>query len=249
MPDTCTQPCSFVREHLYDMLALRNHLLHHSGCVTAWIAMARLVPNLRYRLDCWQRAALLAPQNDDIQEGYLRCRLEVDPGDRQAREELSQRRVERALRNYRAKIFLRMRPSRALGEILLDMGAISDLQLEYALNHQRELKQRGTPMMLGDVMVALQMITPIMLAHALITQHRERLERGESAHVLGEYLVARGYIGLQDLEKALLEQTRLRQLGERPTIGDILIRQNAIDAATLDYALTQQTSDAYSSYV
>lgn len=248
MQKTCPRPCPHAQRHARDMQALRSHLLESSGCTDTWVALAAVLTNPQHRLDCWQRAAMLEPEDDQIQEQYLQCRLEVDPNDQQARDTISQRNVERALQNYRAKIFLRMRPTRSLGEILVEMGAITEAQLDRALERQRSLKRSNKGLMLGDILVEMKLVTPAMLARALITQHQDRSEKGESPQALGEYLVAHGYISVQSLERALIEQTRLRQGGEKVSIGKVLLRLNMIDNATLTRALSQQTNDAFNSF-
>jgi len=58
---------------------------------------------------------------------------------------------------------------------------------------------------------------------------------------LGDYLVERGLISQQDLQRALEYQQALRGSGRTtPLLGQILMDMNLIDRATLDEAITEQ---------
>lgn len=57
---------------------------------------------------------------------------------------------------------------------------------------------------------------------------------------LGDYLVEKGLITSQQLMNALQEQSRRRQSGESILLGEVLVRMQSIDRASLDSAVTEQ---------
>lgn len=57
---------------------------------------------------------------------------------------------------------------------------------------------------------------------------------------LGEYLVERGLVTPQQLQQALEQQTRLRDLGEARPLGYILVEMGALSREDLDAATTEQ---------
>lgn len=57
---------------------------------------------------------------------------------------------------------------------------------------------------------------------------------------LGDYLVEKGLITTQQLLDALQEQARRRMTGESILLGEVLVRMQSIDRASLDSAVTEQ---------
>jgi hypothetical protein len=245
---TCRRPCPAVEAARGDTDLLRAHILSGAGCVDGWIALARLQSSADRRLDCLARAAALAQDDLDLQSEYLACRLAVYPNDRQAATQLEQLRVLQTLNGAAPSVFRRMQRVRSLGEILVDAGAISEHELRLLLNEQLRQTQSGRRSLLGDMLVANRRISPEELVGALMTQYRERLARGDMPQALGEYLVYEGYITPQALEHAIIEQIRLRLAKREESIGAILLRQRAVDQATIQRALQRQKDDALARY-
>jgi len=57
---------------------------------------------------------------------------------------------------------------------------------------------------------------------------------------LGDVLVQQGLLSNEDLEAALEKQRELRQSGQAPLIGQLLVDMGKIDRATMDQAITIQ---------
>lgn len=57
---------------------------------------------------------------------------------------------------------------------------------------------------------------------------------------LGDYLVERGLIKPEDLEKALAYQVEKRAKGENPRIGQVLVALGYVDQGTLEQSITEQ---------
>ncbi|HWQ47016.1 MAG TPA: ATP-binding protein [Longilinea sp.] len=57
---------------------------------------------------------------------------------------------------------------------------------------------------------------------------------------LGDYLVEKGLIQPEDLEKALAYQTDQRSKGENPRIGQVLVALGFVDQGTLEQSITEQ---------
>ncbi|HWQ15337.1 MAG TPA: hypothetical protein VNL77_21230, partial [Roseiflexaceae bacterium] len=102
---------------------------------------------------------------------------------------------------------------------------------------QREQRHIGGRKLLGDLLVERGIITPEALVRILMRQFQERRLRAEGPYSLGEYLVISGAISEDQLAGALLEQTRLRQVGRNEAIGAILVRTGLVDEATLQRAI------------
>jgi len=57
---------------------------------------------------------------------------------------------------------------------------------------------------------------------------------------LGDYLLEKGWISPEDLQKALRAQEHKREGGDQPLLGQILLEMGLIDRLTLDRAVTEQ---------
>ncbi len=244
----CPVPCTFVDQHRDDMVALRTHLIEGNQCLDAWLALSRLVKPPRQRLDCLERAAVLAPERHDVTEAYLEARISFDSHDQDARMRLSELHTLRLLADVKTPHFHDQPRARLLGDILVESGAIAAEDLHEVLRQQ----QTGTPLTtdrrLGQMLLRRKLITPVRLARALILQQQERSQLRVAPQVLGEYLVAHNYITPQQLELALTEQLRLDQKGQRLSLGQILMRLNMISHITLEHAASEHQRAFWSQY-
>lgn len=114
-----------------------------------------------------------------------------------------------------------------LGEILVDVGRVSRLQLAEALQIQKE--ERGR---IGEVLVTLGYMTKRQI-RLLIAEHKKRIP-------LGEYLVEAGVITPEDLDFALVQKS-----DSRDPLGQILVRLQIIDEERLAKFLSQQLDMPY----
>jgi hypothetical protein len=228
-----------------DFNALRDHLATGHRCVDAWLALADLVTVPAHRLDCLARASALAPDDIELEITYLEQRLIIDPGDTEASGALRAARARRVLMGHKPRIFKQMDASPTLGSILVQMGAITQQELEWLLEEHAAIRRRGEQMMFGDVAIARGKVTPETLARALMTQIQQRIGNDAAPRALGEYLIASG-LPPERLEQALTEQIYLRRVGRRETLGEILIRRRWITRDQLERALAQQQHDALS---
>jgi hypothetical protein len=148
-------------------------------------------------------------------------------------------------------------PWRPLGELLVEEGLISELQLELALAEQRERGGR-----LGEIIFRLGWIPEVPLMRVLAAQHGIDLSLAGAAGAtpagartgvgadpaagaagatqrewrpLGRLLIEKGLIREAELEQALFEQ---RESSER--LGRILVRRGAISVGALTHALAEQ---------
>jgi len=246
MNDTlCPRPCPAVAATRNDFNALRDHLAAGHRCVDAWLALANLVTVPAHRLDCLARASALAPDDIELEITYLEQRLIIDPGDTEASGALRAARARRVLMGHKPRIFKQMDASPTLGSILVQMGAITQQELEWLLEEQAAIRRRGEQMLFGDVAIARGKVTPETLARALMTQIQQRIGNDAAPRALGEYLIAGG-LPPERLEQALTEQIYLRRVGRRETLGEILIRRRWITRDQLERALAQQQHDALS---
>ena len=228
-----------------DFNALRDHLATGHRCVDAWLALADLVTVPAHRLDCLARASALAPDDIELEITYLEQRLIIDPGDTEASGALRAARARRVLMGHKPRIFKQMDASPTLGSILVQMGAITQQELEWLLEEQAAIRRCGEQMLFGDVAIARGKVTPETLARALMMQIQQRIGNDAAPRALGEYLIAGG-LPPERLEQALTEQIYLRRVGRRETLGEILIRRRWITRDQLERALAQQRQDALS---
>ncbi|MGQ9829538.1 MAG: hypothetical protein ACUVSY_03510 [Roseiflexus sp.] len=244
-PDLCPRPCPAVAAMRNDFNALRDHLAAGHRCIDAWLALADLVTVPAHRLDCLARASALAPDDVELEITYLEQRLIVDPGDTEASGALRAARARRVLTGHKPRIFKQMDASPTLGSILVQMGALTQQELEWLLNEQAAMRRRGEQMLFGEVAIARSKVTPETLARALMTQIQQRIGNDAAPRALGEYLIAGG-LPPERLEQALTEQIYLRRVGRRETLGEILLRRRWVTRDRLERALAQQQHDALS---
>jgi len=218
------------------MEMLRAHLLEGNQCLDAWLAMSQLVSDPKQRKDCLERAAVLDPENEQIQIAYLEAYLEVEPNDIAAQRRLAEIRTMQLLSDVKTTHFHEKPRARLLGDILVSIGAISSVELSETLRFQNHGSAVATDRRLGQLLVKKGLVTPSKLARALIIQQQERSQLRVAPQVLGEYLVEQNYINPQQLELALAEQLRLDLKGQRLSLGQILIRLNMVSQARIDQA-------------
>ncbi len=230
------------------MVKLRAHLVEGHQCLDAWLSLGRLVNDPRQRRDCLERAAVLAPENQDIQVAYLEAILQVEPDNRAAQNRLNEINTMRLLSDVKTTHFHEQPRARLLGDILIGIGAITPAELREILRVQNNGTPITTDRRLGQLLLRQGLITPSKLAHALIVQQQERSRLRVAPQVLGEYLVEQGHITPQQLELALAEQLRLDQKGQRLSLGQILVRLNMISANSIERAADEHQRAFWAKY-
>jgi hypothetical protein len=220
----------------------------YNQCLDTWLALSRLVTDIRQRRDCLERAAVLAPENEDIQVAYLEAVLAVEPNNKPAQTRLNEIRTLRLLSDVKSTHFHEQQQARLLGDILVANGSITPDELRDVLKAQNNGMPITTDRRLGQLLLRKGLITPTKLAHALIMQQQERSRLRAAPQVLGEYLVDQNYITPQQLETALAEQLRLDQKGQRFSLGQILVRMNMISQKLIDKAAKEHEQAFWAKY-
>ncbi len=249
MRRACPRPCPFVQRYRHDLIRLRDHLAEGHRCADAWIALTHLAPEPWQRLDCLERASAIDPDDQNLHIAYLEHYIVLHPEDTQAAEELREARARRALERYKPRIFRHQDASQPIGVILRALRAVSDADLEVALEDQERLRRMGRPMLLGDLLVLRGKTAPEALARALTLQSRLRAASGANPRTLSEHLIAQGHVTPEQLERALLEQIHLRASGNHEPLGEILLRHGAVDATILRHAFQRYMHDAMTAFV
>ncbi|MBP1467419.1 hypothetical protein EYB53_017025 [Candidatus Chloroploca sp. M-50] len=234
----CPYPCPNIARDRNDITALRQHLLEGHQCLDTWLSLSRLVGDPRQRRDCLERAAVLAPEDQTIREEWLKAVLVVEPDNASAQALLREIETLRLLSDVKTNYFHEQPRARLLGDILLDMQAITPSELQEVLKMQSDGMAIITDRRLGQILLRQKLITPSKLARALIIQQQERSSLRIAPQVLGEYLVEQQLITPEQLEKALIEQIRLDQKGQRLSLGQILIRLRILPPKVIEKAVT-----------
>lgn len=244
----CAFPCPIIAGDRDNVAKLRAHLLEGYQCLDTWLSLSRLVTDVRQRRDCLERAAVLAPENEEIQVAYLEAVLVVEPDHKGANNRMNELRTMRLLSDVKTTHFHEQPRARLLGDILTEIGAISPAELRDVLKAQNNGLPITTDRRLGQMLMRQSLITPSKLAHALIIQQQERSRMRVAPQVLGEYLVEQSYITPQQLELALAEQLRLDQKGNRFSLGQILVRLNMISQALIERAAREHERAFWAKY-
>jgi hypothetical protein len=244
----CPFPCPSIAGDRDNVAKLRAHLLEGYQCLDTWLSLSRLVSDPQQRRDCLERAAVLAPENEEVQLAYLEAVLQVDPANKAANLRLNEIRTLRLLSDVKTTHFHEQPRARLLGDILIDIGAISPAELRDVLKAQNNGAPITTDRRLGQLLIRQNLITPSKLAHALIMQQQERSRMRVAPQVLGEYLVEQSYITPQQLELALAEQLRLDQKGQRFSLGQILVRLNMISQTLIERAAREHERAFWAKY-
>jgi hypothetical protein len=216
--------------------ALRNHLLQGHQCVESWLALSRLVATVAQRKDCLERAAVLVPEDQDIQMAYLETCLKLEPNNLSLQRRLQQLQVLSTLKNSDSRVFDRREDPRPIGDILVEQGLATREMISAALSRQRTHGGIMTPR-LGNMLLEGGYITPQSLARALIVQQQERSRMRVAPQAFGEFLVERGHLTAQQLEQALTEQIELDQRGQRLMLGELLVKLRYLKREKLASAL------------
>lgn len=221
----------------YDLL--RRVLLEHPTFVPAWISMSNLVTDAVQQRECLERA------------------LALDPDHAVARERLEQLRIKELLSSVSHVDRAARRPTRRkLGDFLVAEGAITEGQLRAVLFEQSARKRQGEPIQLGELLLQTELVTAETLARALVQQtlawvpaHHQRAENeSHTVERLGDYLIAEQLITPAQLEQALVEQLRLRQQGNNPQLGQILVRNGWLFTHILEQVLSRQRREFFSKF-
>lgn len=245
----CAFPCPTIAGQRENVASLRAHLMDgYHQCLDTWLSLSRLVTDVRQRRDCLERAAVLAPENEEIQVAYLEAVLVVEPDNKAATTRLNEIRTLRLLSDVKTTHFHEQPRARLLGDILIAIGAISPAELREVLKAQNTGMPITTDRRLGQILMRQGLITPSKLAHALIIQQQERSRLRVAPQVLGEYLVEQNYITPQQLELALAEQLRLDQKGQRFSLGQILVRLNMISQSLIERAAKEHEQAFWAKY-
>ena len=119
-----------------------------------------------------------------------------------------------------------------LGETLTEEGLITDQDLEFGLNTQRELRKKR----LGEIFIDNGVATPKDINKAL------RIKEIQKADVkLGDLLLAGGLISQENLDAALAKQKKYKTR----RLGEILVDMDIIDCEMLALALALQRGIPY----
>jgi hypothetical protein len=244
----CPFPCPIIAGDRESIAKLRAHLLDGYQCLDAWLSLSRLVTDVRQRRDCLERAAVLAPENEEIQIAYLEAMLVVEPDNKAAQARLNEIKTLRLLSDVKTTHFHEQPRARLLGDILIAIDAVSPTELREVLKAQHNGLPITTDRRLGQLLLRQGLITPSKLAHALIIQQQERSRLRIAPQVLGEYLVEQNYITPQQLELALAEQLRLDQKSQRHSLGQILVRLNMVSQSLIERAAREHEQAFWAKY-
>jgi type II secretory ATPase GspE/PulE/Tfp pilus assembly ATPase PilB-like protein len=116
-----------------------------------------------------------------------------------------------------------------LGDLLVQQGLVTDIQLARALERQRAQGHQET---LGQILVAQKIVTPRQL-EAVLDGHGKRQR-------LGAVLVRQGMITQQQLDQALVMHRR-----SRTSLGRALIKLGFVDETRLRQALARHLDIPY----
>lgn len=251
---------------------MRQVLLEDPLYVPAWLWMSGLVDDVEKQRECLERALVLDPNCEPASRGLkiLRLRETVDALNQQHAQHAAQPHAApldspESVAPPRAVVAVSpdmqqhgeteagaQRQARKLGDYLVERGFITLKQLEEALEEQRLFwkKTQGVRAPLGNILIKHGLLTPQMLATALVTQQQDKLHGRDkySPQYIGEYLVSRGIITPQQLENVLVEQMRLRQRGTTMLLGELLIYAGYISREVLDDILEQQRNELFSRF-
>jgi type II secretory ATPase GspE/PulE/Tfp pilus assembly ATPase PilB-like protein len=124
--------------------------------------------------------------------------------------------------NHGVRIF---EQPKAIGQVLIDEKAASPREVRKALSEQQTLKKQP----LGGVLVAQQKVESADIEEALARQRRKPKK-------IGDILIEAGLIKDDDLQKALVEQSKNREL----KVGQVLIEMGVVTEEELISALAKK---------
>jgi hypothetical protein len=215
------------RENGYRLM--RQVLIEDPTYAPAWFWMSRLVDDAGRKRECLERALALDPQYKPARDALESLRVQDAP--------------------HPARSIAATEPQK-LGAYLVEHGIITPEQLEVALAEQRNSRNWGKRVPLGDILIRREFLTPRVLAAALLSQQRNKLHprSGRQPERLGEYLLIEGSVTPQQLEAALAEQARLRQSSEYIVLGELLMRRGYLKLEALERVLELQRSGFFSHF-
>lgn len=131
------------------------------------------------------------------------------------------------------------RTASPLGAYLLSYGYLSSRQLINALREQQEAIADRQPIMLGDLLIAQQLISPLVLATLTAVQLFDRLTGTLPFRpaLLGEQLVVQGKLMPTQLARAIQHQAWLRSQGRQVLLGAILVQQKLVTVRDIEAVL------------
>jgi hypothetical protein len=220
---------------------LRQILLDEPTYAPAWLWMSALVEDSNQQRECLLRTLELDPDNESARKG-----LEI----------LDLQTFVESIPPEQSELYPTVAPAprqvRKLGEYLVGQGLITQEQLDEALETQRELQssQQGIRVPLGDVLLKLNMLSPQLLATALVGQQQEKIEQfdNKTPEYLGEYLITRGIITQDQLKEVLAVQMKLRQKGKNMLLGELMVRAGYVTPTVLESVLNQQLDDIFNRF-
>ena len=136
---------------------------------------------------------------------------------------------------------------RPIGSYLLELGYVSQEQLNSVLVDQRWSQEMNMQCRVGDLLIQTGLLPTKVLATVMLMQSMERLlsPRGPSPRFVGEFLLLQRHITPEQLAGGLQMQTWLLHQGLPVRLGDLLVEQGTIESWQLSAALdAQQEADA-----
>jgi hypothetical protein len=130
-----------------------------------------------------------------------------------------------------------------IGAYLVKYGFVSQEQFMQALEEQHTRRNTlNDASMIGSLLVTHGWITPHGLATALMLQQQDALS-GPQPHEpqrLGEFLVAEGFLTVEQMAVVLAKQIELQQRGVSVQLGALVVRERYVNAAVIEQLLARQ---------
>jgi hypothetical protein len=198
----------------------------------AWLCLSASVETNEQRLECLERARRLDMYNAEI------------AGAIQALHDEDIQSMRNLLANCRSIVPTILHEAPLLGSYLKERGVSGPL-VEGALALQRHAATSERRPLLGEILIKQGWSTPHQVADMLIAQTRARLEAGETDRLrqIGEFLLVRGDITIDQLHYALLRQLEQLENGRSMLLGEVLVNEGFITSQCLAQALRQQEID------
>lgn len=220
---------------------LRTILLNNPKHISAWLWMSAVVEGIDKQRECLERAIEIDPTCEPAYRGLEMLRLKEAAT---TKRETSEKSIE--------QVDVGQQRAQRLGDYLVEHNIITLEQLNIALREQQDMQQglQGVRVPLGDVLLKLGFLNPAGLANILIVQQQDRINamgiaEGQSPEFLGEYLVTKGIITHDQLKTVLAEQMRLRQIGKKMLVGELLVHAGYLSPDNLEHVLDQQRADVF----
>jgi hypothetical protein len=195
----------------------------------AWLCLSASVATVAERRACLERARRLDLHNPTIAAALRELQDE----------EFSS--IRSVLANSRSIVEAPQRMPALLGNYLQE-GGVTAPMIDRALALQRMTPLSQRRPLLGEILVQEGWSTPAQVADLLIAQTRARLQAGSENRLrqLGEFLLERGDITLEQLHAAILTQLSAFQRGQNLRLGEVLVANGVLHADALAQALREQ---------